>query len=128
MDIKKRYLSTIEQINADKENQIASARQKATVEIINPFNQKIEKEKATAISKRNAEFEQDKSALLKQYNDKIASLQQKCEQDKKLIIDTCDKKKAEFAEKTYKNATAEIIRKADKAIANLNGLLGKVKE
>ena len=106
------YENAIVQIEASRQREIDSAKQKVMQEEIVPFNRDID------VSLRDAIAE-----LQAQHNAKIAQLQQTFEAEKSALADAAAKRKESFAETAIATAISVINANADKAIAPFKKLI-----
>ena len=127
MELSKQIQSFIQQVKAEEQRELSALKERIMREKIIPFNQEIDKVKAESISKLNQLFDQEKMALTKQYNDNLVALQKKYDNDKQIINETAEKKKAENANAVIATETYEITNRYDNAIAKLNSI-SEIKE
>lgn len=127
MELSKQIQSFIQQVKAEEQKELSLVRDRVMREKIIPFNQEIDKVKAESISKLNQLFDQEKMVLTKQYNDNLVALQKKYDNDKQIINETAEKKKAENANAVIATETYEIANRYDNAIAKLNSI-SEIKE
>jgi F0F1-type ATP synthase membrane subunit b/b' len=98
----------IKRAQAEKERQIATARERVTREKIAPFNQDIDNSLREAVAE-----------LQLAHNEKIANMQKVFEQEKTALYDAAAQKKADFAATTIDTEIAVVTVKSDAVISNL---------
>ena len=122
MELNRYIQSAIQQINAEQEREISTIRDKVTREKIVPFNQEVDHKKAVAVQKLNEWFEEQKSIETGAFNDRLAKLQAKYNEDKKFIEEKAEKEKQDNANAVIEMAIYEIRSKCEKTIAKLNAI------
>jgi hypothetical protein len=122
MEISKHIQSFIQLIKAEEQREVAVVKDKVTREKIVPFNQEIDRKKQESIELLNKWFDEQKSIETGAFNDRLAKLQAKYNEDKNIIEDTAEKKKLDNANAVLATATYEITTKCEKYIAKLNSM------
>ncbi len=115
--VKQHFENTVQQLKADRERQIAIVKDRVTREIIVPHHSEINMSRDKAIQELNAKLQDD-----------IRKLQEKFAIDKKALIDVGEKNKLDFAESAIASETAIFCAQYDKAIADIEALISKLKE
>ena len=122
MELNRYIQSTIQQIKAEQEREISTIRDKVTREKIVPFNQEIDRDKSQSIAMLDKWLSDQKMALTGTYNESLAKLQAKYNEDKKIVEETAEKKKIENANAVIETAIYEIKSKCEETIAKLNAI------
>ena len=122
MEISKHIQSFIQLIKAEEQREVAVVKDKVTREKIVPFNQEIDRKKQESIELLNKWFDEQKSIETGAFNDRLAKLQAKYNEDKQIIEQTAEKKKTDNANAVIETAIYEIKSKCEKYIAKLNSI------
>lgn len=127
MDILQILENAKAQIKAEEDRQVEIIRQRVIQEN-QPKNQEIEQIKAEAINKLTIDYSNNRNAVIEQQNKQLTALQEKFESDKNAVCENAEKKKTEIFNSALANATYEITRDCEKAIAKLDAQIKDIKE
>ena len=117
MSIKVNFENLIKNLERERDDEVAVIKDKATKEIIVPFNQEIDVARDKAI----AEKQQELSA-------NIMVLQEKFAKERQQIIDAAEKKKSDNASSVLATETYTVTGKYDKEITYLKERIAELKE
>ena len=117
MSIKVNFESLIKNLERERDNEVALIKDRATKEIIVPFNQEIDVARDKAI----AEKQQELSA-------NIMVLQEKFAKERQQIIEAAEKKKTDNANSVLATETYTVTGKYDKEITYLKERIAELKE
>lgn len=108
------YENAIAQIEATRQRDVESAKQRVLQEEIIPFNRDIDASLRDAIAELQA-----------RHNAKIAQLQQAFEAEKLALADAANKRKEAASDSAISAAVSVINATADAAIAHLKKMIGE---
>lgn len=128
MAIKQYLEEAMQKVIAEKDREVAVAKQKCTQEKIAPHNAEIDNASNNAIAKLQKEFTDKSSAEQQAHNARIAQLQKEFTEKKQEIAEAGIAEKQEFARVTIATDTAEILVKYDSAIAKIREQIQALEE
>jgi hypothetical protein len=125
MSIALKYFENVKaQIKAEEEKQVKDIKERVIREI-QPKYAEIEQMKNETLNKLTADYTANRNSATEQYNLQLTALQQKFENDKKVIAENTEKKKAEILNATLQTETYEITKECERAIADIDNLIAK---
>lgn len=127
MDIVKFLEQAKAQIKAEEQREFELAKQ-AVIREMAPKNQELDQIKVEELNKITANYQNTRSAIIEQHNKQLVALQEKYEAEKSTVAQAIEKKKTELLNTALSNATYEITRDCEKAIAKLENQIKEIKE
>jgi hypothetical protein len=127
MDIVKILEQAKAQIKAEEQREFELAKQKVIREMA-PKNQELDQIKVEELNKITANYQNTRSAIIEQHNKQLVALQEKYEAEKSTVSQAIEKKRTELSNTALSNATYEITRDCEKAIAKLENQIKEIKE
>lgn len=127
MDINKYIEDAIAQIKSDSEKEILAVKQRASVEKIAPEFAKIDQKKGESLIALENWLTEQKNKARIEYDEKIAILDTKYNEDKNSIDVAAQNEKEKIENTIITGEICEIVKKTNDAVAKLSALL-EVKE
>jgi hypothetical protein len=125
MNIALKYFENVKaQIKAEEERQVAVIKERVLRDI-QPKYAEIEKMKIEALNKLQTDYTANRNFATEQYNSQLSALQDKFENDKRVIAENTEKKKQEMLNATLQAETYEITKECEKAIIDIDNLIAK---
>lgn len=115
------------QIKAEEERQITIIKDKVIREI-QPKYTELEQSKNEIINKLTEDYSFARKSATDQYNSQLVALQQKFENDKKMVVEAHENKKQEILNSTIATETYEVTKECEKAIAKIDAQIKEIKE
>jgi metal-dependent hydrolase (beta-lactamase superfamily II) len=117
MSIKSNYEQIIKNLEAEREREVASIKDKVMREKIVPFNQEMDIARDKAVAEKQQELNND-----------VAAMQEKFTKEKQEIFAAAEKKKADNAASVLATETYVVTGKYDKEISNLKERVANLEE
>jgi RNA polymerase-binding transcription factor DksA len=123
MSIKEQLINTyktqLAQIEQLKERECALIKEKVFREKALAFNSEIDTVRNEHLTKLTEKFNEDKNFAKKEFDEKMAQIQKRFEDDKQTIIETSEKRKTDYFASVLQNETYCITSECDKQIAKI---------
>lgn len=117
MSIKAHLEQAVKALEAEKEREVAIIKEKATREIIVPYNRQMDEARDKAIAEKQQTL-----------NTTILAQQEQFKKEREELIALGEKKKEEHATATITTEAYSVTVKYDKAISKLNQQIEELKE
>lgn len=127
MDVEK-IKNTIRAYENEKEQRLATVKERVTREKIVPFNADIDNSRAKAVSELNAELNTKINAINQECAARISVLRQDYDKRRQELVSLGEQKKSENAEAVIATETAAINVEYDDVLSKLNAILSAMKQ
>ena len=127
MDVEK-IKNTIRAYENEKEQRLATVKERVTREKIVPFNADIDNSRAKAVAELNTELNTKINAINQECAARISVLRQDYDKRRQELVSLGEQKKSENAEAVIATETAAINVEYDDVLSKLNAILSAMKQ